>query len=525
MNFASFAPVNYGIDPMELTPLTKRMSDVLTLADMMDKSKANKLAIKKAQDDIDETYRKRKAQEVLSSFYDAPEIPVPVVPEKQVIGNMTSTAEPVVVEDEVPSPPYQAPLPGLNESVYQEPEPAQTSSVEQIQTGQSTSVGQTPLQVNYDSYGEPKPEGEQEPIVTVPGQVPAKSAQALEIEETRERLLRKRQGLPPKQKMATGEVPEAYNFLTPAQFENYKAALAIHPDVALDYLTKMSAAAKTKRSSFSATEERYRLWDEISAMPEGPEKDKAKDDFLMKVAPSLSQAALDYAVKREKQTRPEKILTAQEMEEQTRAGKTQTAASTAAAAESARTTAGAAAETKVAANSLPGFRVLPNYNVTMEDTKLIKQAEPDIEALRRGIREIRDKYKKTGMEFTGNDAAWYESRIKELKLLAKGEALYKLGVLAGPDMGILTGVLPDPSSIKEGLKKLALGDLDVKFKAFEDHINNKSDTFYRVHGFQKMAPAIGGADESGFIPGQVYKDAQGNEATYLGNGKWKEGGK
>lgn len=53
MNFASFAPVNYGIEPMDLTPLTKRMSDVMTLADMMDKSKANKLALQKTQAEMD----------------------------------------------------------------------------------------------------------------------------------------------------------------------------------------------------------------------------------------------------------------------------------------------------------------------------------------------------------------------------------------------------------------------------------------------------------------------------------------
>ena len=72
--------------------------------------------------------------------------------------------------------------------------------------------------------------------------------------------------------------------------------------------------------------------------------------------------------------------------------------------------------------------------------------------------------------------------------MAKGPEFYNLGVLTGPDLRLLEETIPNPASIKEGVKKQALGDISVKLNNFKNMLTQKGNQFYNLNGFEQDAP-------------------------------------
>lgn len=93
-------------------------------------------------------------------------------------------------------------------------------------------------------------------------------------------------------------------------------------------------------------------------------------------------------------------------------------------------------------------------------------------------------------------------------MLAKGEALFKLGVLAGPDMDIVRGVLTDPSTLAsafttaDGVKNQVnslVDNIAFKLNTYESLLNQKPTSFSVVGaGF---TPAGNGADDDVIVDG------------------------
>ena len=89
-----------------------------------------------------------------------------------------------------------------------------------------------------------------------------------------------------------------------------------------------------------------------------------------------------------------------------------------------------------------------------------------------------------GYKLTGDDAATYMSNVRYLQLIAKSEPVFNLGVIAGPDLMLLEQVIPNPSSLKEGLKSTFLGSAKTKLEQFKNNLNNGATAQFRVHGFE-----------------------------------------
>lgn len=498
MNFSTFAPVNYGIDPMELTPLSKRMSDVLTLADMMDKRKTNALVQQKAEMEIADANRKLRGQEALmgqaQKTLETFNTPQPT---------LTAPVEPVL----------NAPLPDIFSTIQ-----SSAASPENLSQGLKDEYGyDIPVSAIAAARATPLQPGQAGPVVdrAVIGRMimdqplggstgetfeAEKAAKEAEYSDALTKYKADKAAQAPENR-----IPENLRGLvSPAQYEQYLKAMAIHPDVGTEYLTKIADLSKTaseieKNKRISETDPygksnvglNLRLAQDpvyVSGIQSRISNLESAGKIPPHVAVQLRGLALTMPLDADRQATEYITGIAQAVgkEEELLPGRTRTAAATAGAGETARTAAGAVAGTKVASTSLPGFRPLPGYNITEEDTKEIKTSEPRINALVKGIQELRDRYKKQGVKLTGDDARWYKSKITSLQLLAKGKELYDLGVLAGPDMEILLKALPDPSSIKEGIGKLYLGDLDIGYQTFEDLVKGKRDSFYKIHGFEKV---------------------------------------
>ena len=145
-------------------------------------------------------------------------------------------------------------------------------------------------------------------------------------------------------------------------------------------------------------------------------------------------------------------------------------------------------ETEANQTAIPGFKPIAVVNITNDSVKKVKSAASQIEMMKKLADDLITKYNKMGTVFTGDDAADYSSKVRNLQLMAKGPEFYNLGVLTGPDLDLLEQTIPNPSSIKEGVKKTVLGDLSVKLNNFKDMLNTKSQQFYRFNGFEQETP-------------------------------------
>lgn len=145
-------------------------------------------------------------------------------------------------------------------------------------------------------------------------------------------------------------------------------------------------------------------------------------------------------------------------------------------------------ETEANQTAIPGFKPIAGVNITNDSVKKVKSAASQIEMMKKLADDLITKYNKMGTVFTGDDAADYSSKVRNLQLMAKGPEFYNLGVLTGPDLDLLEQTIPNPSSIKEGVKKTVLGDLSVKLNNFKDMLNTKSQQFYRFNGFEQETP-------------------------------------
>lgn len=115
------------------------------------------------------------------------------------------------------------------------------------------------------------------------------------------------------------DIPELYQWMGRDQYEQFLRRSAISPELGEKFLENaVNIYYRTKEKEEKMTDkQRQRIeWERISAMPDGPEKDKAIDNFLMWVAPSsaTTQTGIKGAVAKatavEKATAPIKISTA-----------------------------------------------------------------------------------------------------------------------------------------------------------------------------------------------------------------------
>jgi hypothetical protein len=63
--------------------------------------------------------------------------------------------------------------------------------------------------------------------------------------------------------------------------------------------------------------------------------------------------------------------------------------------------------------------------------------------------------------------------------------VFDLGVITGPDMMLLDQIIPDPSSLKQGMKATVLGSVEKRLKEFKNNVNSGAVQQYRAHGFEE----------------------------------------
>jgi hypothetical protein len=183
----------------------------------------------------------------------------------------------------------------------------------------------------------------------------------------------------------------------------------------------------------------------------------------------------------------------------------------------ARALGAAAAEKEVAGKtSIPGLTALPNATITNEGIKKVQDISIRKDELVKSIDRLQSLYEKHGTEIYGDAAREMESLVKGIQLTAK--EFYNLGVLNGPDLGLMETMIANPTGMKEKLISMTPGAGDPvlpKLKEAKSLIDNRFKATINRYGFQD---AGGGSSQ---VPEGTEKiNAQGAKVRMTG-GKWQ----
>jgi hypothetical protein len=183
----------------------------------------------------------------------------------------------------------------------------------------------------------------------------------------------------------------------------------------------------------------------------------------------------------------------------------------------ARALGAAEAEKEVAGKtSIPGLAALPGATITNDGIKKVQDIAIRKDELVKSIDRLQQLYKQHGTEIYGDAAREMESLVKGIQLTAK--EFYNLGVLNGPDLGLMETMIANPTGMKEKLISMTPGAGDPvlpKLKEAKSLIDNRFKSTINRYGFQEA----GG--NSGQIPEGTEKiNAQGAKVRMTG-GKWQ----
>lgn len=154
---------------------------------------------------------------------------------------------------------------------------------------------------------------------------------------------------------------------------------------------------------------------------------------------------------------------------------------------------------------LEGYELSPEAKPTNKETESIRKAQAGTRTIQQTVGEIEALFKTYGTEALPTAArARMSSLTTDLLMSMKGDAMYQLGVLSGPDLEILQRVAPDPTTSKANVLDFLGGDQTlVKLQTLSSQVGRRFENSARSLGYrragtpttattQSAAPARGG---------------------------------
>jgi hypothetical protein len=142
---------------------------------------------------------------------------------------------------------------------------------------------------------------------------------------------------------------------------------------------------------------------------------------------------------------------------------------------------------KSESNLIPGFDHDPSVSVDKTELRAMRDAVAESKTLSGLIARIKEKVKNTSNFDLANP--WSDASksihqdITEAQLKYKGPAFAQLGVLAGPDMDILQGVIENPGHPKNLYSEEAKNKLVGRYDEFINKMNQNIQNKLEIRGF------------------------------------------
>jgi hypothetical protein len=151
------------------------------------------------------------------------------------------------------------------------------------------------------------------------------------------------------------------------------------------------------------------------------------------------------------------------------------------------------------ATEIPGTAKAPGQ--TSADKQKLQSAEVEFAKITSAIQSYRQVIKETGANtwsgatpFPTEAATKMNTAYNNVALLAKGEELYNLGVLNGPDLDIIRRTLADPSTFK-GVTS-SVKELNGQIDMVEKILNKAMEAARKQYGPKPLPGAKGGPSET-----------------------------
>lgn len=144
---------------------------------------------------------------------------------------------------------------------------------------------------------------------------------------------------------------------------------------------------------------------------------------------------------------------------------------------------------------------------TVDEAKKVREAKAEKDTLVSGIANLRAKVAKAGTWeriLSPSVRGDIEASLRDLQLRAKGQALYQLGVLSGPDLVLLEQITGDPTSWRTLFTDV--GPFLNKIQSLEERVNASYAS--KVNSVTR-APAGGGTVKMRFPDGSTHDVAPG----------------
>jgi hypothetical protein len=132
-----------------------------------------------------------------------------------------------------------------------------------------------------------------------------------------------------------------------------------------------------------------------------------------------------------------------------------------------------------------GWQLAEDATPTMQDSKLFKEGASETRVLMGSLNRLQELVDDHGTEAYGKNAREMEKLIRDIQLQAKGPAMYQLGVLTGPDMGLLEQIVDaDPTSFTANLNPLGAARAKDSLQSLRDLVNRNIEAKAVTYGFQ-----------------------------------------
>ena len=143
---------------------------------------------------------------------------------------------------------------------------------------------------------------------------------------------------------------------------------------------------------------------------------------------------------------------------------------------------------------LEGYELDQSSAPKETEVQKLRDAQANARTMQQTIDELLGLYRKYGTEaLPGAAKSRMEALAYDLMLSAKGENMYQLGVLTGPDLDVLAKVVPNPTGGRGSVLDFLSGDQNVlqKLETLKQQVSRRFENAARARGYRR-----GGAAEA-----------------------------
>jgi hypothetical protein len=131
---------------------------------------------------------------------------------------------------------------------------------------------------------------------------------------------------------------------------------------------------------------------------------------------------------------------------------------------------------------VPGFGVVSGEAPTKDDAKILKQANEMRNDLNTDLQKLRSLVEEYGTE---NPMSEVGTRMDSLAtgMRLKAKELFNLGVLNGPDLELMSSIIPNPADWTQNINPWAGGNILERLNQAEKTFNQRVDSVAGARGF------------------------------------------